>query len=190
MSTTDLRIVKTKAKLREALKEMMQEIPFDQITVNDLCDRAKIRRATFYKHYKDKYDFLASVVAVLQCEISEKIEKIEKCDNHIEYYTQYVREILDYLNEKKQLIHLIITSEALPEILTVILRGTSSTLLRDLARDEANGIKLPASVETTASFINGGLSTIVVSRLRAENSDEEALLREVRSILARILPEN
>jgi len=188
MSTTDLRIVKTKAKLREALKEMMEEIPFDQITVNDLCNRAKIRRATFYKHFSDKYDFLSSVVALLQSEISEKIERIEKCDNHIEYYTQYVREILSYLSERKQLINLIITSEAFPEILTVILRGTASTLVRDLTRDRANGISLPASVEDTASFINGGISTLVVNWLRQDNPNDNALLRDVKSILMRILP--
>lgn len=188
MSTTDLRIVKTKAKLREALKDMMQEIPFDQITVNDLCTRAKIRRATFYKHFADKYDFLASVVSLLQSEISEKLERLEKCDNHIEYYTLYLKEILDYLRSKHQLVNLIISSEAFPEILTVILRGTLSSLNRDLAKDKQNGISLPASVEATASFINGGLSTIVGDWLRAESPDDDALLSDAKSFLARLLP--
>ena len=188
MSTTDLRIVKTKSKLREALKDMMEQISFDQITVNDLCEKANIRRATFYKHFSDKYDFLASVVSCLQDEISEKVEKIETSDDHIEYYTEYLKGIIDFLEENRQLVNLIITSEAFPEILTVILRGTSSTLVRDLTRDKANGIRLPASVETTASFINGGLSTIVGNWLRAEAPDDEALLRDAKSILSRLLP--
>ena len=190
MSTTDLRIVKTKAKLREALKDMMEKIPFDQITVNDLCAQAKIRRATFYKHFSDKYDFLASVVAILQSEISETLDCIEKCDNHIDYYTLYLKEIIEYLKKRRTLVNLIIASEAFPEILTVILRGTLSSLVRDLTKDKANGISLPATVETTASFINGGLSTIIGNWLRSEKPDDEALLRDAKSILARLLPNN
>ena len=35
----------------------MSEKPFEEITINDLCNSAMIRRTTFYKHFSDKYDF-------------------------------------------------------------------------------------------------------------------------------------
>lgn len=54
----DLRIVKTRKALFDAFLELVSEKPFDAITVNEICKRALVRRATFYNHFADKYDFL------------------------------------------------------------------------------------------------------------------------------------
>jgi AcrR family transcriptional regulator len=39
---------------------LMQEKPFDTITVQDVLDRAHVSRSTFYAHYSDKDDLLMS----------------------------------------------------------------------------------------------------------------------------------
>ncbi len=41
--------------------ELLREKRYDAITVQDLLDRAGIGRSTFYTHYFDKEDVLASV---------------------------------------------------------------------------------------------------------------------------------
>ena len=46
----------------KALIEMMEEMPFEDIKVKELCDRAMIRKSTFYKHFADKYELLAFIV--------------------------------------------------------------------------------------------------------------------------------
>ena len=51
MQKEDLRVKKTKRVLTEAFFKLLNEKPFEEITVNELCDRADVRRATFYKHY-------------------------------------------------------------------------------------------------------------------------------------------
>jgi AcrR family transcriptional regulator len=51
----DRRVVRTLKFLREAFLELMQEKQFQQITVQDITDRAMVNRATFYKHFEDKY---------------------------------------------------------------------------------------------------------------------------------------
>ena len=53
---TDLRVRRTRKLLREALLDLATEKGFDAITVNDLAERAMINRATFYRHYRDKYE--------------------------------------------------------------------------------------------------------------------------------------
>ena len=55
----DLRLQKTYLALRNAFTELMEEKRFEELTVNELCDRALIRRTTFYKHFADKYDYFA-----------------------------------------------------------------------------------------------------------------------------------
>ncbi|MGI5932703.1 MAG: TetR/AcrR family transcriptional regulator, partial [Eubacterium sp.] len=51
----DLRIIKTKELIRRVFVGLLQEREFPQITVKELCIRARINRSTFYHHYEDIY---------------------------------------------------------------------------------------------------------------------------------------
>ena len=57
---TDRRIVRTRDVLGDALVALIQEKPFDSITVQEVLDRARVGRSTFYSHYKDKNDLFLS----------------------------------------------------------------------------------------------------------------------------------
>src|ERR1044071_10392792 len=57
---TDARIRRTRDALGDALVALMQEKPFETITVQDVLDRAHVSRSTFYSHYSDKDDLLMS----------------------------------------------------------------------------------------------------------------------------------
>jgi AcrR family transcriptional regulator len=57
---TDARVRRTRDALGDALVALMQEKPFDTITVQDVLDRAHVSRSTFYSHYSDKDDLLLS----------------------------------------------------------------------------------------------------------------------------------
>lgn len=60
---TDLRVVKTKKLIRDALVSLIAEKGFDSVTVNDIAGRAQINRSTFYLHYTDKYELLEKITA-------------------------------------------------------------------------------------------------------------------------------
>src|SRR6185295_10053952 len=57
---TDARVRRTRDALGDALVALMQEKPFETITVQDVLDRANVSRSTFYTHYSDKDDLLMS----------------------------------------------------------------------------------------------------------------------------------
>lgn len=57
----DLRISRTHKMIKGALLELMDEIGFEKITVQNLTSKAMISRTTFYLHYKDKYDLLDQI---------------------------------------------------------------------------------------------------------------------------------
>lgn len=59
---TDRRIQRTRNILGDALVALLQEIDFDDITVQDVLDRAGVGRSTFYVHYRDKTDLFLSDV--------------------------------------------------------------------------------------------------------------------------------
>ena len=57
----DRRSQRTRRLVISAMLELMAEKSYDAITVQDLLDRANIGRSTFYSHYFDKEDVLASL---------------------------------------------------------------------------------------------------------------------------------
>ena len=62
---TDRRILRTRALLRQGLAELMQEKNAGDITVKGLVAHANVNRSTFYLHYTDIDQMLASVEAEL-----------------------------------------------------------------------------------------------------------------------------
>lgn len=48
----------TKKALAESLKEIMKSVPFEKITVAQICEKCDMNRKSFYYHFKDKYDLV------------------------------------------------------------------------------------------------------------------------------------
>lgn len=56
--TADYRYRKTQEKIYRALVDLLEQQPFDEITVRDLCRVAQVSRSGFYLHFVDKYDLV------------------------------------------------------------------------------------------------------------------------------------
>jgi AcrR family transcriptional regulator len=56
----DARVRRTRARLGDALVALIQEKPFNDVTVQEVLDRALVGRSTFYLHFRDKNDLLLS----------------------------------------------------------------------------------------------------------------------------------
>lgn len=56
MMRTDMRIIKTKEALHNALLELLNEKTLEVISISEICRKAKINRGTFYLHYKQVED--------------------------------------------------------------------------------------------------------------------------------------
>ena len=89
----DRRIQRTREQLGAALVELIQQKPFDSITVQDVLDRANIGRSTFYTHFRDKNDlflsdiddFMAHTATVLsrQSPESERVAPVKELFAHV-----------------------------------------------------------------------------------------------------------
>jgi AcrR family transcriptional regulator len=62
MSKVDRRIAKSQVAIKNAVTELMSEKSFDEITIQDIADRANVNRGTIYLHYMDKYDLLDKMI--------------------------------------------------------------------------------------------------------------------------------
>lgn len=59
---TDPRVDRTRKLIAEAFLDVMNEKGFEDLTVNDITEKAGINRVTFYAHFADKYVLLSDEV--------------------------------------------------------------------------------------------------------------------------------
>ena len=59
---TDPRVERTDELLQTAFIELAAERGFEAVTVGEIAKRARVNRATFYRHYQDKYDLLEQIL--------------------------------------------------------------------------------------------------------------------------------
>jgi AcrR family transcriptional regulator len=77
----DPRVKRTRSLILQAFGDLLAEKSFDAISVQDVTDKAQINRATFYKHFVDKY-------ALLDYSISQMFrQEIEKRTLNACHYT-------------------------------------------------------------------------------------------------------
>ena len=60
----DPRIRRTRQLLQDALRRLLEQKGFDDITVQDITEAATLNRATFYAHYPDKFALLEELIRV------------------------------------------------------------------------------------------------------------------------------
>lgn len=80
-SHCDIRTVRTKLALCEAMGELLQTMHFDDVTVHALCARSAVSRSTFYLHYRDKYDLATDCICRLFTPMPDDL-----CEERLEDY--------------------------------------------------------------------------------------------------------
>jgi AcrR family transcriptional regulator len=60
MAKMDRRVERTRELLQKALMELIAEHDYDSITIQEIVDRAKLGRTTFYLHYNSKDELFMS----------------------------------------------------------------------------------------------------------------------------------
>lgn len=183
----DLRILKTQKKLTLAFKEMMQTTSFNDITVFDLCSKAEIRRATFYKHYTDKYDFLKSIITNLIKDMTETVSS--KCDlsDPVEYFTLFMEEIVSYFENHNDILRNILSNDTTVHIFTdIIMDCTHTSLIDNIKCAKEKGVDIFADVSAVALFINGGMASLLLALLKENKITKDKMIFQLKSILKKM----
>lgn len=191
----DLRIVKTRKALFDAFLELVSEKPFDAITVNEICKRALVRRATFYNHFADKYDFFAAFVHQLAEEFREKSlsgdrhltpyqndgnTSLTPLDVGYEIFLLYA----EFLKQHKPMIDNVLDSNVFHLLLDITSDEIYRSVLLEFKSFEGAGHTLNIPAETIASFLAGGLIQISRNRLIIASEEERVeLLSQIDTLL-------
>jgi len=76
----DRRVGRTRARLGQALRKLMEQRPLEKISVQDVVELAGVSRSAFYAHYDDKVDLLLSDIGLPEMSGYELIKAIREHD--------------------------------------------------------------------------------------------------------------
>ena len=181
---TDLRVYKTHKALCDAFLELLCEKKFENITVNELCERAMVRRATFYKHFADKYDFFAFFIREKHSSLISDALKSQNSVSPQEYHIFLFKECIKFFKEHKKLLDGIFNSNMLPTLIDIFTDEIYRNILLKLKEENEKNGKLPASPELLAFFYSGGIVQLLrYWYINQGNYAEDKLIEETEKVL-------
>lgn len=174
----DMRIRRTYRALTDALLEMMEKMPFEDIRVKDLCERAMLRKSTFYKHFADKYELLSFVIRQTMEQYDAQLAVVRPEETPTEYYARWLDGVFAFLGSNEKLVYSALKSENVMLIVSILAEQVTPRLKQKLEEDEKNGHRLPASPQVTASFFAGAVAENLKIWLAQKKRMPEETLKE------------
>ena len=105
-------------------------------------------------------------------------------DGTIGYYVEYAHEIIEFLDENEKILKNILESEIAGSIINVIVIENIKETKDKLKSSVEKGLKLPASVDTVADMLVGGVAVVVLNWFTNDKpTPKEILLREITAII-------
>lgn len=184
----DLRVRKTKKALYGAFLGLLSEKTFEEITVNELCETAGVRRATFYKHYADKFAFLTAFTKALRDRFDSIIWKADKFDTTSKYYVAYAKRIVGYISEHEAAVYNIIKSNLFHVMLSIIIEENYKDTVIRLEESINAGMRIVSSVDVTAAMCAGGVATAIYYWfVEGKQKSPNRLAEEIGTVIQSIL---
>ncbi|MGN1419340.1 MAG: TetR/AcrR family transcriptional regulator [Acutalibacteraceae bacterium] len=153
----DFRIQRTYKLLTDAMINLLNEKDFESITVSEICEKAMIRRATFYKHFGDKYELYAFIIRQLEDDF-KKVHSSEYDKSRPQtFYAMMIRDVLCFADQHRTIVSAVFKSSGAGRLTDILSDEIESDIYIHLKNDKANGAILPCNPKLMASMITGAL---------------------------------
>lgn len=185
----DLRIKKTYTTLCNTFFTLLNETTFEKITVNNLCTKSNIRRATFYKHFSDKYDFFGFFIRNILSEFLSRIHEYAKNGTPYSYYTYIFEECIHFMQEHHTLIDNVVKSNMFSTLLDIFADEIYKEVLANMESNPTNIDKLHIPYDMLAAFYTGGIVQSIRLWFTSDrkNSDEE-FIKGITNLIESVQP--
>ena len=158
---TDIRVRRTYNQLTEALIKLLAQKSFDDLTVLEICNQANVHRATFYKHFVDKHDFLNCCFKMKLAELD-----FEKADNNFsieqmkENCMKMIEKVISFIEENKEFVFCV-SSEHYSSSFTNSLSDAIADFIIEQIRSKASfSEKLGYNLQLMAYYYAGAIVSL------------------------------
>lgn len=158
----DLRVQKTYKALKDSFTELLGEMPYEDITIGMLCDRAMIRRTTFYKHFSDKNDFFHFYMEQIQSDFINGFQSDADPSDLYGFEIDVLDYMTSYLIDHEALIDRILEGSALDNLIWKLTDFMADEIERTIGMNEELSKVIGTSAHSISLFVAGGISKLVV----------------------------
>ncbi|GIN13074.1 TetR family transcriptional regulator [Shouchella clausii] len=102
----------TKMVLKESLVDLLKEKPIASVTVKELCELADINRSTFYSHYADPYDLLATISEEVMLDMDHHLNQYH-CGKE-EEALHMTEKIMEYIADRSDICQVLLSGHGDP----------------------------------------------------------------------------
>lgn len=181
----DLRIEKTYLALYNAFTSLLEEKHFEDITLNELCDRAMIRRTTFYKHFADKYEYLSFYMKETSTSLRDQLPPDIIDNNSFDYFLYMCRGLLRFIDKHNKMVKNIVSSNMFPVMINGLAEQITDDMVQALKKMPASKDMTNTQREDIAAFYSGGIVNLLRLYLNRGNEiDEESFIASVAKLLS------
>lgn len=102
--------VRSKTMIRQAFLELLQEKPYEKITVTDIAQRADLNRSTFYAHYPDVQGLIEEIEEEIINRSMQLLSEVT-CQNIFQNPKIFLQILVQPVEENKKLYQLLVQSD-------------------------------------------------------------------------------
>lgn len=177
----DLRIVKTRKALVESFFALLCEKRFEDITIAAVCDRAMVRRATFYKHFSDKYELFSYTISTLfhSFPASEALNRHPTEDT----YVALAMEVIDFLSVHRKLVQSLLKSNLISNMIDIISKEISKGFFVIFTENTEHTEGSIAAEVAAHFYISAVMGTILWWLRQKPSISKEEFSRQLKNIL-------
>ncbi|MCI8460656.1 MAG: TetR family transcriptional regulator [Bacilli bacterium] len=179
----DLRIIKTKKNLYEGLLQLMKDTSFEDIKVSDICNVSLVNRSTFYDHFSDKYELLATLIDDLEEELSENLENNQTFESAKDYYMSMIRILFQHISDNIEIYSSIIKTNnngiASDMFREAILKDVRKTL------DKSTILRVNVPVDVISIFYVSAVINVCIEYIREPG---KYTMQEILDYLDKLIP--
>ena len=180
----DLRIEKTYLMLHNAFTELLEQRRFEDFTVNELCQRAMIRRTTFYKHFADKYEYFTFYIREVGQSFQDQLPPDALSDNLDAYFLLMCRELLRFVTTHEAMVKHVMESNVSSILFDSLSEFIAFDVLQVLRKMPMLSGTSSDQLEGIAAFYSGGmLSTLRFLLRQGRPIDEEQFIGIIAAFL-------
>ena len=158
---------------QEAMAQLLQQVPYQQITVSALATRAGLSRRTFYRHYASIDQLLDELIDV---EVTQLFRTIQ--DAQPQHFQEVVYAYFDYWQARLGFLQSLAANHLLPRLLTELTQATNESLLARM---------FPQTEPYIYAFAAGGVWNLLVTWLEAGATDAPAVMAQKARLVAKHL---
>lgn len=179
----DRRTIRSKRDLANALFELLQEKNLEEITVQDITDRALISKTTFYNNFKDKSELLIFLLRRSADTLIDEVEERLKVESNLskeKILYDLINLVVDFLIKASYQFRKIIendTNRILYWSLTTIIEDVFVTLFNN---NKPQFISEELDSDIAINYFSGAFANLIYKKVGTDDKvDIKHLVNEI-----------